>query len=53
VTRSDGRVLAIEVKLSATISERDVRNLHWLRQRLGTQLLDAIVITTGPVAYRR
>jgi uncharacterized protein len=27
--------------------------LHWLRRELGDQLADAIVVTTGPTAYRR
>lgn len=53
VERSDGRVLAIEVKLAATVDDRDVRHLHWLRDRIGDDLLDAIVVTTGPYAYRR
>lgn len=41
------------MKLSGTIDERDVRHLRWLGERLGTQVVDAIVITTGPDAYRR
>lgn len=53
VARPDGKVLAIEVKLSATIRDRDVRHLHWLREQIGNRLLDAIVINTGPYAYRR
>lgn len=53
VVRGDGRVVALEVKLSATIDERDVRHLRWLRGQLGDDLLDAIVLTTGPAAYRR
>lgn len=53
VARPDGKVLAIEVKLSATIGDRDVRHLHWLREQIGNRLLDAIVINTGPYAYRR
>lgn len=48
-----GRVLAIEVKLGQTPQERDVRHLLWLRQELGDELADAIVITTGTAAYRR
>lgn len=51
--RRDGRFLAIEVKLSATVDDRDVRDLHWVRDRLGPQVLDAVVITTGSDAYRR
>lgn len=53
VTRPDGKVLAIEIKLSGTIRDRDVRHLHWLREQLGPVLLDGIVVSTGPHAYRR
>lgn len=51
--RRDQRVVAYEVKLSATVAEGDLGNLRWLKSRLGDQLLDAIVINTGPAAYRR
>jgi predicted AAA+ superfamily ATPase len=47
------RILAIEVKLGHTPEEHDVRHLHWLRNELGEDLADALVITTGPAAYRR
>jgi predicted AAA+ superfamily ATPase len=47
------RVVAIEVKLAPTVSDHDVRHLNWLETRLGEQLADRLVITTGPVAYRR
>lgn len=53
VVRDDGRILAIEVKLANTVDDRDVRHLHWLADHMGEQLLDAIVINTGPAAYRR
>ena len=53
VERPDHRILAVEVKLSATIKDDDVRNLLWLRDRIGDDLLDAVVINTGPHAYRR
>lgn len=53
VERPDRRVLAIEVKLSRAVSDDDVRQLLWLRERMGDDLLDAIVIHTGPEAYRR
>ena len=53
VSREDQRVVALEVKLSRTVSDHDVRHLLWLRERLGDQLLDAAVVTTGPYAYRR
>ncbi len=51
--RRDGRVVAIEVKLAATPHDRDVRHLRWLAHQIGDDLLDAVVITTGPHAYRR
>lgn len=53
VERPDGRIVALEVKLSPEIGDRDVRHLHWLKAKLGEDLLDAVVLTTGPYAYRR
>jgi predicted AAA+ superfamily ATPase len=51
--RGDGRVVAVEVKLGRNINDSDVRHLRWLRDQLGDGLLDAMVVTTGPEAYRR
>jgi predicted AAA+ superfamily ATPase len=53
VDRGDGRVVAIEVKLHPVPTDTDVRHLRWLRDKIGPDLLDAIVITTGRDAYRR
>lgn len=53
VERGDHRVVAVEVKLAHTVRDEDVRHLRWLRDQLGEELLDAIVITTGSEAYRR
>ena len=53
VERPDGRVIAIEVKLARDIADHDVAHLRWLAERIGDELLDAIVITTGAEAYRR
>ncbi len=53
VERADQRVLALEVKLGATVRDDDVKNLLWLREQLGDELLDAGVINTGSQAYRR
>jgi predicted AAA+ superfamily ATPase len=53
ITGNDGAVLAIEVKLGAVPDDHDVRHLRWLRNRLGDDLVDAVVITTGTTAYRR
>ena len=53
VERPDGRIVAFEIKLSSEIGDRDVRHLHWLKAKIGDDLLDAVVLTTGPYAYRR
>src|SRR5690554_632264 len=53
VERDDQRVVDIEVKLSRVVEDQDVRHLLWLRERLGDDLLDTVVVTTGPQAYRR
>lgn len=53
VQRADQRLVALEVKLAASVVDADVRHLHWLKNRIGSELLDAAVITTGSHAYRR
>lgn len=47
------QVIAIEVKLAATVSDHDVRHLNWLSQQIGDRLVERVVITTGEHAYRR
>ena len=46
-------MLAVETKLARNIVDDDVESLLWLRDRIGADLLDAIVIGTGESAYRR
>jgi predicted AAA+ superfamily ATPase len=53
VQRSDGRVLAMEVKLADRVTDVDVKHLHWLRDCIGDDLIDAAVIYAGQQAYRR
>lgn len=53
VERPDGRVVALEVKLARVPAEEDLGHLKWLRREIREDLLDAVVITTGPFAYRR
>lgn len=53
VERGDSRIVALEVKLSRTVDDTDVGHLLWLREEIGEDLLDAVVVTTGPRAYRR
>lgn len=49
----DRQVVAFEVKLSPTVDDRAVTHLRWLHHHIGDRLADAVVVTTGPSAYRR
>lgn len=53
VEGDDRRVVAIEVKLSETVGDSDVRHLNWLHAHLGDRLADRVLVTTGQHAYRR
>jgi len=53
VETQDKRVVAVEVKLKRAVKDDDLHNLRWLQSKLGDELLDAIVVTTGESAYRR
>ena len=43
----------MEVKLSSAIDQNDVKHLLWLREKIGDDLPDAVVVNTGHRAYRR
>jgi uncharacterized protein len=49
----DRRIVAYEAKLNPVPTDADVRHLLWLKERLGSRLVDMGVITTGTDAYRR
>jgi predicted AAA+ superfamily ATPase len=53
IDRGDGRVVAIEIKLSAIVRADSVKHLNWLQATIGDDLLDRVLITTGTEAYRR
>jgi predicted AAA+ superfamily ATPase len=53
IERADGRVIAIEVKLARDVRDADTRHLRWLAEQIGDELLDTVIVTTGPEAYRR
>lgn len=53
VEGKDGKVLAIEVKLASTPPSDAVAHLHWFGKRFEADVVDRLVITTGPEAYRR
>lgn len=46
-------MVAIEVKLHPIATDKDVVDLNWLREEMGENLLDGVVVTTGTEAYRR
>ena len=48
-----GDVTAFEVKLSPEVRDKDVEHLLWLKDKLGEQLREMIVVTTGDTAFRR
>ncbi|MFC2061662.1 ATP-binding protein [Elusimicrobiota bacterium] len=53
VERNDQKVVAIEVKLNRSVNDADVKNLLWLKNKLNNDMLDMILVNTGPEAYRR
>ena len=53
VESKDRRVVAIEVKLSPAVTDKDVRHLNWLEEQIGDRLADKVVVNTGEYAYRR
>jgi len=53
VEREDGRVVAIEVKLSDTVRPGDVLHLNWLAAQAPDLVVDKVVLNTGSFAYRR
>ncbi len=53
VERADRSIVAIKIKLRATVEDKDVRHLTWLRGQLPDRVVDTVVINTGVHAYRR
>jgi len=53
VERDDGKVLAVEAKLTNVPSDRDAKHLNWLAAQIGDALVDAVILTAGTFAYRR
>ena len=52
IVEKDRRLLAIEVKLATTPNRQHTGHLRWLADRLGSDLADAMIVTTGRHAYR-
>jgi predicted AAA+ superfamily ATPase len=53
IVTQGAKTVAIEVKAAPSVKDGDVRHLVWLRDAMGDRLTDALIVNTGPVAYRR
>ena len=53
VIQKDSKVIACEVKFSPTADLSDGKHLRWFLEKVGGDCRDAMIITTGGVAYRR
>jgi len=53
VIQKDSKILAFEVKFSPAAAQDDGRHLKWFMDKVGGDCRDALIITTGSVAYRR
>lgn len=53
VIETGNGIVAIEVKLGVAVDDHDARHLHWLANQIGNDLVESVVVTTGPEAYRR
>jgi len=46
----DGKIVAIEVKATASPASNDARHLYWLKEKLGDQLIAGVVLHLGSAA---
>jgi predicted AAA+ superfamily ATPase len=53
VESPDRRIIGVEVKLAGWIVDDDVKHLKWLKEHMGSDVVDLVVISSGPDAYRR
>ena len=53
VERDDGKVVAIELKLGASVDVDDTKHLSWLAEQLGDDLIEQVVVYSGRHAYRQ
>jgi len=49
----DSKIVACEVKFAPTVNASDGKHLRWFIEKIGGDCADAMIITTGAVAYRR
>jgi predicted AAA+ superfamily ATPase len=53
IIEKDSKVIACEAKFAPAASAPDGKHLRWFREKVGDNCADAMIVTTGGVAYRR
>jgi predicted AAA+ superfamily ATPase len=53
VLQKDSKIIACEVKFAPAASLSDGKHLRWFIEKVGRECQDAVIITTGGIAYRR
>ena len=53
ILQKDSKIIACEVKFSPTVDASDGKHLRWFMEKTGNDCRDALIITTGSIAYRR
>lgn len=53
IVESDQGIVGIEVKLAESVCDTDARHLVWLRDKVGDECIDTMVLHSGSEAYRR
>ena len=46
-------MVAVEVKLNTSVDKKTPQHLLWLKEQMGDNLLDMVLVNTGTRAYRR
>ncbi len=49
----EGGIVAVETTMARTVDNDDTKHLIWLRDKIGDELLTAMIVNTGPEAYTR
>ena len=53
IIQKNSTVIACEVKFAPTADASDGKHLKWFMEKTGADCIDAMIITTGSIAYRR
>lgn len=53
IVEGETGIIGVEVKLASAVEKADVDHLLWLRDSIGDECADLVVLNTGPEAFRR